>query len=461
MKAINTIIQNMRENVVGTAIFWNGHEYSYPAFMEMVDAWSARLPDYNIGRGTVCGFVAEYSPQVCALVFALMQAKAILVPFTAAIEHELPEFIKIAGVDCLFKFESDDSYTFEKCNNPIPNELTTAFLERGVPGLIVFTSGSTGKPKGILQDCERVMRKFVEERSGWRTVLFLMLDHFGGFNTLLSTFAYGGTGVCLPDRSPETVCRVIEQSRATLLPTTPTFINLLIASYCYKNFDLSSVKLITYGTEVMPATTLEKVKEIFPNARIKQTYGLSELGVLRSKSESDESVWVQIGGAGFETKIVDNILWIRSEANMVGYLNAPSPIDEDGWMCTGDHVEIRGEYMRILGRKSEMINVGGQKVFPAEIENILLGAGNISEVTVVAVPHPVMGNVVKAKVSLNEPEDRFELTQRLRTYCMERMAKYKVPVKYEIIDGDEQCSTRYKKVRKDNSPAKEETNDDI
>jgi acyl-CoA synthetase (AMP-forming)/AMP-acid ligase II len=274
-----------------------------------------------------------------------------------------------------------------------------------------------------------------------------MLDHFGGFNTLLSTFAYGGTGMCLPDRSPEAVCRVIEQSHATLLPTTPTFINLLIASYCYKNFDLSSVKLITYGTEVMPATTLAKVKEIFPNARIKQTYGLSELGVLRSKSESDDSVWVKIGGEGFETKILDNILWIRSEANMVGYLNAPSPIDEEGWMCTGDHVEIRGEYMRILGRKSEMINVGGQKVFPAEIENILLGAGNIAEVTVVAVPHPVMGYVVKAKVSLNEPEDRFQLTQRLRTFCMERMAKYKVPVKYEIVDDGDLHNKRFKKAR--------------
>ena len=452
MISIQTVIERMRRKESEVALFWNNKEYSYQDFMQLVDAWSGRFSGLNIGQGTVCGFVAEYSPKVCALIFALMQAKAILVPFTTAIEHELPEFIKIAGVDCLFKFEPDDTYTFEKCSNPVANELTTEFLAREVPGLIVFTSGSTGKPKGILQDCERVMRKFVEARQGWSTVLFLMLDHFGGFNTLLSTFAYGGTGICLPDRSPEAVCRVIEQSRATLLPTTPTFINLLIASYCYKNFDLSSVKLITYGTEVMPATTLAKLKEIFPNARIKQTYGLSELGVLRSKSESDESVWVKIGGEGFETKIVDNILWVRSEANMVGYLNAPNPIDKEGWMCTGDHVEIRGEYMRILGRKSEMINVGGQKVFPAEIENILLGAGNISEVTVVAVPHPVMGYVVKAKVSLNEPEDRFQMTQRLRTFCMERMAKYKVPVKYEIVNEGNLRTNRFKKMRSDNKP---------
>jgi acyl-CoA synthetase (AMP-forming)/AMP-acid ligase II len=447
----------MRTKDSEVALCWNGKEYSYQDFMQLVDAWEDRFPGLNIDQGSVCGFVAEYSPQVCALIFALMQTKAILVPFTTAIEHELPEFIKIAGVDSLFKFESDDTYTFEKISNPVSNELTSSFLAREVPGLIVFTSGSTGKPKGILQDCERVMRKFVEERPGWRTLLFLMLDHFGGFNTLLSTFAYGGTAVCLPDRSSESVCRIIQQSRATLLPTTPTFINLLIASRCYRDFDLSSVKLITYGTEVMPASTLEKMKEIFPNAQIKQTYGLSELGVLRSKSESDDSVWVKIGGNGFETKIVDDVLWVRSEANMVGYLNAPDPFDEEGWMCTGDHVELRGEYMRILGRKSEMINVGGQKVFPAEIENVLLEAENVREVTVSGMPHPVMGHVVKAKISLDEPEELFQLAERLRKHCLQRMARYKVPMKYEIVNEGDLHSTRFKKTRSEQKNTTEGT----
>jgi len=438
----------MRSQQDSEALYWNGSAYSYSEFMEMVDSWSDRLSDYKISQGSICGFVAEYSPQACALIFALMQAKAILVPFTKGVERELPEFVKIAGVEKLFRFSEDDTWEFEEYESLEKNELITAFLERDVPGLIVFSSGSTGKPKGIFQDCERVMRKFLVERKSWRTVLFLMLDHFGGFNTLLSAFAYGGVAVCLSERRPEAVCSAIEQSKATLLPTTPTFINLLIASRCYKDFDLSSVQLITYGTEVMPGTTLTKVKEIFPNARIKQTYGLSELGVLRSKSESDDSVWVKIGGDGFEIKILDNILWVRSEANMVGYLNAPSAIDEDGWMCTEDYVEVRGEYMRILGRKSEMINVGGQKVFPTEIENVLLEADNISEVTVVGIPHSVMGHVVKAIVSLGEAtEDRFQLAERLRKFCMERMSKYKVPVKYEIVHADTLRNNRYKKLR--------------
>jgi long-chain acyl-CoA synthetase len=275
-----------------------------------------------------------------------------------------------------------------------------------------------------------------------------MLDHFGGFNTLLSTFAYGGTGVCLPDRSPESVCRVIEQSRATLLPTTPTFINLLIASRCYKSFDLSSIKLITYGTEVMPVTTLAKVKDIFPNAQIKQTYGLSELGVLRSRSENDDSVWVKVGGEGFETKVVENILWIKSEANMVGYLNAPDPFDAEGWMCTGDRVEVRGEYIRILGRVSDMINVGGQKVFPSEVESILLKADNIRAVTIFGDKHPIMGQVVKARVSLYEKEDQLHLSERLRAFCLGKMAKFKVPIRFIVVNESDQYNARYKQIRK-------------
>ena len=447
MFAIETIIERMRAKGSFPALYWNGREYSYNEFFLMIEMWDVRLKERGVCGGVVCGFLGEYSPQVCALIFSLMKAKAILVPLTPAVAHELPEFIQIAGVNCMFRFDKDENWTFDSCVNAARNDLVEAFLERNVPGLIVFTSGSSGKPKGILQDCERVMRKFVEERQGWRTVLFLMLDHFGGFNTLLSTFAYGGTGICLPDRSPENLCRIIEQSQATLLPTTPTFINLLIASRCYRNFDLTSIKLVTYGTEVMPASTLKKVREIFPNAKIKQTYGLSELGVLRSKSESNDSVWVKIGGDGFETRIVEDVLWVRSEANMVGYLNAPNPIDDEGWMCTGDHVELRGDYMRILGRQSEMINVGGQKVFPAEIENILLSADNIREVTVAGVAHPIMGYVVKAQVALHQPEEQFLLVERLRKFCIDRMARYKVPIKFEIVTGDQQHSARFKKNR--------------
>lgn len=447
MNAIETILTRIGANGSKPSLFWKEREFSYADLNRMIDEWTARLLTYKIDAGCVCGVVSDYSPQTTALFFALMKANAILVPLTRAIESEMPELIKIAGVQHLLRFADDDSWTHEPLNNFEQNELVNTFRQRKSPGLIVFTSGSTGKPKGILHDCERVMRKFVPERPGWRTVLFLMMDHFGGFNTLLSSFAYGGMGVCVADRSAETVARSIELSRATLLPTTPTFLNLLIASGCYNGRDLSSVELISYGTEVMPDSTLQKIKVIFPKAHMKQTYGLSELGVLRSKSESDESVWVKIGGDGFNVKVVENILWVKSEANMVGYLNAPNPFDEDGWLCTGDHVEVRGDYMRILGRKTEMINVGGQKVLPIEVENVLLQADGIREATVYGSKHPLMGQVVMARVSLYSQEDPQVLSERLRAHCLSRLAKYKIPVRFVIVDESEQHNERFKKLR--------------
>jgi acyl-CoA synthetase (AMP-forming)/AMP-acid ligase II len=197
----------------------------------------------------------------------------------------------------------------------------------------------------------------------------------------------------------------------------------------------------------MPEETLLKLRRAFPNARLKQTYGLSETGTLRSKSQSDNSVWVKVGGDGFDVKVVDDVLWVRAAANMVGYLNAPNPFDAEGWLCTGDRVEVDGEYMRILGRDSDIINVGGQKVFPAEVENVLLQAPGVSEASVFGSRHPLMGSVVNARVSLDADEERDAAIERLRRHCRDHLAKYKVPVRFEIVQAEAQHSARYKKLR--------------
>jgi len=197
----------------------------------------------------------------------------------------------------------------------------------------------------------------------------------------------------------------------------------------------------------MTGTTLIKLQKLFPNATLKQTYGLSELGVLRSKSEDNYSTWMKIGGNEFRLKIVDDVLWIKSDSNMVGYLNAENPFDEEGWFCTGDKVEVKGEYMKFLGRTTEMINVGGQKVFPVEVENILLQDDNVKEATVYGKAHPLMGQVVMSKITLKESEETDQLNQRLRKLCLKELTKYKVPVRFEIINESEQHNARYKKIR--------------
>lgn len=445
--SIKIVVDRFLEYNNAKAIYWRGSYCTYYEFYGMVQAWFKKLDDLQIASGSICAILGDYSPQICSLFFALMVKKCILVPFTKAIDKEIPEFKKIAGVQYMFIFDKEDKYTLEAYETNDINPLIKRQQDDNRSGLVVFSSGSTGRPKGILQDCERVMNKFIEKRQGWKTVLFLMMDHFGGFNTLLAALAYGGMAVCIKDRTPEDICVAIQDTKANLLPATPTFLNLLIASGCYKTYDIRSIQLITYGTEMINETTLLRLKNVFPDVQLKQTYGLSELGVLRSKSENNDSVWIKIGGNEFETKIVDNILWIRAESNMVGYLNAPNPFDAEGWFCTGDEVEKRGEYIRFLGRKSEIINVGGQKVFPAQVEAVILEDPNVKEVAVLGKKHPLMGQIVMARVSLKSPESLSDLSIRLRRLCSNNLAKYKIPVKFEIIEDDSQHNARFKKIR--------------
>ena len=446
MNSVTAVMSRIRRQQGPEALYWHDRWLSYPELIRRIDEWKHRLAGWGVGQGTVCAVQGDYSPASCAAIFALIELRAIVVPFTRTAAKDVPEFCRIAGVQCMIVLNDDDAADFRRLESgPLPG-LLSAFLLQRHPGLIVFSSGSTGVPKGILHDCERVFLKFVEPRQGWRTLLFLLMDHFGGFNTLLATFAYGGSGICLPDRDPATVCRLVSQTGAELMPVTPTFLNFLLTTGAHNEYDMSSVRLITYGTEVMLPATLQKIRAAFLNARFKQTYGLSELGVLQSSSAQDDSVWLRVGGPGFETKVVDGVLWVRSAANMVGYLNATTPIDPDGWMCTDDRVEMDGENLRFLGRQTDLINVGGQKVYPSEVENVLLEAENVCEASVSGTPHPILGAVVQATVSLCRPEAEELLRERLREFCLGRLDRYKVPMRFSVVASTAQHSQRYKKV---------------
>ncbi|TMB87245.1 MAG: long-chain fatty acid--CoA ligase, partial [Chloroflexi bacterium] len=318
--------------------------------------------------------------------------------------------------------------------------------ERGHPGLVLFSSGTSGEPKAAVHDAVPLLDKFRTRRPAWRTVAFLLFDHIGGINTIFNTLSNGATLITVDDRSPDAVCAAIEQSRAEVLPASPTFLRLLLLSSAQERFDLSSVKVVNYGTEPMSEATLKRLRESFPNAQLLQSYGLAEVGILRSKSKSDESVWLKVGGEGIETRVVDGILQIKSPSTMLGYLNAPSPFTEDGWFVTGDAVEVDGDYLKIVGRRSELINVGGEKVYPSEVEEVIEAMANVEAATVYGEAHLLMGNIVCARVALVESEDEGKFAVRLKRHCRERLPSYQVPVKVSVV-GRELIGERFKKLR--------------
>jgi len=197
----------------------------------------------------------------------------------------------------------------------------------------------------------------------------------------------------------------------------------------------------------MQKSTLERLGVLFPEMQIQQTYGLSEVGILRSKSRSSDSLWMKVGGDEFTTKIVNGTLWIKSDSAMLGYLNAPSPFDDEGFLDTGDMVEQDGEWLRILGRKSEIINVGGLKVFPAEVESILLEMEGVEDVVVFGEDNPITGKMVAAKFKLNSSETPREIKARMFDYCKDKLQAYKIPSKITLTE-DDTYNERFKRMRR-------------
>jgi len=421
---------------------------TYGELLDLVASWKSYLTREGIGPGAVVAVEGDYSPRACALMLALIDCNAIVVPLTHTVEAHREEFLETAEVEWVISFDEGDEASLETRGASPHHPLIRCLVEAGEPGLVLFSSGSTGKSKAALHNFHPLLEKFKVPRQRMITLTFLLLDHIGGINTLLYTLSNGGTVVATTSRDPAEVCRLVERYKVELLPTSPTFLNLLLLSEAYKHSDLSSLKLLTYGTEVMPESTLRRLNEALPGLTFQQTYGLSELGILRSKSKDSGSLWVKVGGEGFETKVVDGSLWIRAKSAMLGYLNAPSPFDSEGWMNTGDAVEVDGDYIRILGRKSEMINVGGNKVSPGEVESVLMQMDNVRDVTVYGQPNPITGRIVVARINLVKPEDPIKLTQRVRSFCRGKLPTFKIPVKVEVA-GQELFSSRYKKIRRD------------
>jgi len=401
----------------------------------------------GIPRGAVVSVEADFSPRATALLLALMDHAAIIVPLTSSVEEKKPEFRAIAEVGYRVEIDQQDEVRVHDSGVAASHELIRRLQQLEHPGLVLFSSGSTGKSKAALHDIVPMLEKFRVPRHSLRTITFLLFDHIGGFNTLLYNLSNAGCIVTVADRRPETICRAIERHRVELLPTSPTFLNLLLVSEEYRRFDLSSLKMITYGTEVMPESTLRRFHAAFPDVNLLQTYGLSEVGILRSKSKAADSLWVKVGGEGFETRVVDGMLEIKARSAMLGYLNHPSPFTVDGWFKTGDAVEVDGEYLRILGRKSELINVGGEKVYPAEVESVLQLMEGVEDVAVTGQPHPMTGQIVHARVKLSTDEDLPGFRTRMRQFCQDKLARFAIPQKVEIVT-ESLHGERFKKMRR-------------
>ena len=402
------LFQKFKNNKNRPAIIWQDKEYTYSWLVQRISHYESIISK-TLPQGAIVGLKGDFNPETIATFFALVSLGIIIIPLTEVFFSKNPGIIELAELEWMI--EADKIFNTGKKSY---HKLYESIKNQKHSGLVVFSSGSTGEIKGIVHDLFLFEQKFKKERTSFRAINFLLFDHLGGINTMYSILSQGGCLLTLSTKNPDEVLSQIEKHKIELLPTTPTFLNMVLLTEGYKRHNLSSLKVITYGTENMQESILKRLNVLLPHVHFQQTYGLSEVGILRSKSESSNSLFVKLGGAEFQTRVVDGEMQIKSDYLMLGYLNAPSPFTQDGWFKTGDQVEVKGEYLKILGRTSDLINVGGQKVFPAEVESLLMNLKGVLDVTVYSEKNPLIGQILCVRVKLSTKEMRGDFTKRMR-----------------------------------------------
>ena len=432
---------------------------SYSAKPALVGAWGVvtyaeldgliakargALAQLKLDRPTVFGLVGEHGPASTAWLLALAEAGHFVAPLSGnAAEH--PAKLALINAQWIVVTEALEWKLLPRVDEPSSHPLFQQLRDQGTSGLILFSSGTSGAPKAMVQDFGKLLASYESRReSGLAMLALLGFDHIGGLNTLFNTLAAGSLLAVPPSRSPADVAETVARYRVAILPASPTFLNLLLAADVAGN--LASLRVITYGTEPMPESLLARLKAAFPRVRFIQTFGTSETGITRTESPEAGSTFLRFEDPHLEWKVIDDELWLRSDTQIAGYLNASNErFTADGWFRTGDKVEQGPNgTIRILGRMGEMINVGGEKLMPAEVESIVLCVVGVADCRVRGEAHPLTGQTVAVDV-VSFTTDQEALRSAIRIACRKHLARHKIPTRVTFVpsvSGERMKKTR-------------------
>jgi long-chain acyl-CoA synthetase len=392
-------------------------------FSEITEKESLDLS--SVKKGDVVALIGDFDPQSILTLLLLIDKNIILVPLTMDTQSQHEYFFQSALVDVVIEGSS-----VRRIEHKAKHEFIEQLRLKEHAGLVLFSTGTTGRPKAILHDLTVFMQRFETPRPTLKTINFLLFDHIGGLNTLLHTLFNKGTIIAPKSRSVEDILTTCVEHQIEALPTTPTFLRMMLMSGLIPDRVPESLRIITYGTERMDQPTLDALCKLLPNVDFRQTFGMSELGIVRVKSEARNSLFMKVGGEGIETRVVDRVLEIRSKMKMIGYLNANNPFDEDGWYNTKDIVEERNGYYKVTGRTSEAINVGGLKFMASEVERIALQFEGVELAKAEGKPNPITGEHVE--LTVQPTSDNNIDKDSLKAFLSSQLPSHMLPKRLKI-----------------------------
>ena len=477
-----------------TAIRFGSRDISYAELAQQVERLASALAAAGVKRGSCTAYLGYNSPDMLALLFACARLGALFMPLNwrlAAPEHrqmleDCPPGALFVEPDFLAQTEAilpatggprriamgspragwqawDDFLSAGTGGTP------RAAADPQTPLLVCYTSGSTGKPKGVLlsqnalawnADNSADMHDLTPED---RILTTLPLFHVGGLNNQTTpALAAGATVVLHPRFDVEAAFDAIERERITLTVLVPAQLDMLMAHPRWPSADLSSLRSITTGSTIVQERLIRAV-----NARgvpMIQVYGSTEtcpIAVYIKAIDAERKAGsTGKAAAHCRMRLIDDLgrdvapgasgeILIQGPNVMLGYWNDPEASAEalrEGWFHSGDmgHLDAEG-YLYVDGRKKEMIISGGENIYPAEVENVLLDCPDIAEASVVGKPDPRWGEVVVAVVAPKEGR-RLEQAQVLRLF-EGRIARYKHP--REVVFVGQLPRTALGKIRKE------------
>jgi long-chain acyl-CoA synthetase len=324
---------------------------------------------------------------------------------------------------------------------------------------LIYTSGTTGRPKGVMVTHANILANvdhfnyWMRYREGGVYLHAAPIFHIADFPAMFAAPAFGARQVTIPKFTSQGFCELVQRERVTHTVLVPTMLNLLTQMPEGKSYDLSSLEVLAYGGSPMPPELVRRTRDLLPNVKLLQSYGLSETGFLTGLEDQEhvEGKLLSCGrpcpgidlrvedGTGKEVEVGQHGELVARGANvMQGYWNDPQDTAlafRNGVFRTGDigYQDTDG-YFYILDRLKDMIVTGGENVYSGEVEAVIYKHPAVREVAVFGIPDSRWGELVMACVVL-KPGMALSAND-LTSHCRQFLANYKIPRRIEFSDTE-------------------------